>query len=146
MGLESSITYHFRYLLLEIYIVRFVSKFLFKSEPHHEKSCFLHMQKQRCTLISCGVTAQPISTFVFATWIASTITLLPKSENFKPLAVQPKCVGPGWKPQRQVFCDTKCEGREHNYVGSDLFALMQAKYLLQRKVPYSMIEYLSNLQ
>ena len=34
-------------------------------EPHHEKTCFLHMRKTN-THISCWVTAQLISAFVFA--------------------------------------------------------------------------------
>ena len=36
-------------------------------EPRHEKTCFLHMQKQRGGQISCTVTKQVIRTFDFAT-------------------------------------------------------------------------------
>ena len=49
-------------------------------EPYHEKTGFLSMRKQRLQ-ISCAVTAQLISAFVFATPNSdSTISLLLKSE------------------------------------------------------------------
>ena len=40
----------------------------FQNEPHHEKTGFLHMRKQSMQ-ISCAVTTQLISAFVFATRI-----------------------------------------------------------------------------
>ena len=46
---------------------------------------------------------QLFSAFVFC-YIDSTIPLLPKSENLSSVFVQPGfCVGPGLRPQRQVF-------------------------------------------
>ena len=43
------------------------------------------------TQISCAVTAQLISAFVFATQIVSTIPLLPKFKISKPLAILSNC-------------------------------------------------------
>ena len=49
------------------------------NEPRHVKTCFLHNAKTKLQ-ISCAVTSQLISAFVFATSIDSTIPLLLKSE------------------------------------------------------------------
>ena len=44
-------------------------------EPHHEKTNIFHMQKTKAQ-ISCGVTAQSISAFVFATRIVQFLFFL----------------------------------------------------------------------
>ena len=74
-------------------------------EPHHEKTWFLDMRKQRpkinCAVTSCAVTAQLIS-FLFSLHLEiQSIYFL----NQKPssVVVQPgfyRTSGPGWKPQR----------------------------------------------
>ena len=64
----------------------------------------MYMRKQ--TQISCAVTAQLISTFVFATWIVQSLFYLnPKfqASNYLLWVYSPVCVEPGWKPQRLVF-------------------------------------------
>ena len=72
-------------------------------EQLHEKTCFFAYAKTKAQ-ISCTVTAQLISAFVFATYIGSTIPLLSKSEisSLYPssVVVQPNhvCVRPGLKP------------------------------------------------
>ena len=50
----------------------FVSIFVLILEPHHEKTWFLHMGKQK-PQISCEVTAQLISAFVFSTQLAQLL-------------------------------------------------------------------------
>ena len=56
--------------------------------------------------ISCAVTAQLISAFVFATWIVQSLYFLnPKFRASSHLLwfPSPVCVGPGRKPRRPVF-------------------------------------------
>ena len=75
-------------------------------EPRCEKTGFLHMRKQRRTQISCAVTAQLISAFVFAIRIKQTPYYLnPKFQASSHLLwlYNPVCVGPGRKPRRPVF-------------------------------------------
>ena len=67
-------------------------------EPHCEKTRFLPMQKQRH--ISCAVTAQLISAFVFATRIVQFLFFLnPKFQaaSFLLKLYRPVCVGAGLK-------------------------------------------------
>ena len=65
-----------------------------KSEPHHKKTSFLHMQKQRCR--SCNYTTDQGLCF---RCIDSTIPL-PKNRNFKPLAIFCGCTA--WFVSDQV--------------------------------------------
>ena len=56
--------------------------------------------------ISCMVTAQLISAFVFAAKIVQSLYFLnPKfqASNYLLWLYSPVCVGPGRKPERQVF-------------------------------------------
>ena len=56
--------------------------------------------------ISCAVTAQLISAFVFATWIVQSLYFLyPKFRvsSYLLWLYSPVCVGPGRKPRRPVF-------------------------------------------
>ena len=58
------------------------------------------------TQISCAVTAQLISAFVFATRIEQSLDILnPKYQASSHLLwlISPACVGPGRKPRRPVF-------------------------------------------
>ena len=58
------------------------------------------------TQISCAVTAQLISAFVFAIWIVQTLFYQnPKFQASSHLLwlYSPVCVGPGRKPRRPVF-------------------------------------------
>ena len=77
-------------------------------EPHHEKTGFLHMRKQRRSdsQISFAVTAKLISAFVFATQIVQSLyylnPILQASSHLLWL-YSPVCVGPGRKPRRPVF-------------------------------------------
>ena len=74
-------------------------------EPCREKTGFLHMRKTK-TQISCAVTAQLISAFVFATRIVQSLYYLnPKLQASSHLVwlYSPVCVGPGRKPRRPVF-------------------------------------------
>ena len=64
-------------------------------EPCHEKTGFLHMQKQRHR------SAQLISAFVFATQIVRFLNY--PNSKFLVSSVQPVCVKAGRKPGRQVF-------------------------------------------
>ena len=74
-------------------------------EPRREKTRFLHMRKTK-TQISCAVTAQLISAFVFAIRIVQSLYYLnPKFQASSRLVwhYSPVCVGPGRKPRRPVF-------------------------------------------
>ena len=69
------------------------------------KSVFLHMAKTK-TQISCTVTAQLISAFVFAIWIVQSLYYLnPKFQASCHLLwlYSPVFVGPSWKPRRSIF-------------------------------------------
>ena len=58
------------------------------------------------TQISCAVTAQLISAFVFATWIVQSLFYLnPKlqASSYLLWLYSPVCVRPGRKPRRPVF-------------------------------------------
>ena len=80
---------------------RLFSQYIF--EPLHEKTNNLHMRKQR-RRISCAVTAQLISAFVFATQIVQILFYLyPK---FQASSIVPVCVGPGHKPKLLAFSCT----------------------------------------
>ena len=72
-------------------------------ESHHEKTCFLHMQKKkRCR----SVTAQLISIFVFTRMIVQSFDFLnSKFQASDHLLWQYSlvCVRHGRKPQRLVF-------------------------------------------
>ena len=69
-------------------------------EPCHENLFFAYAKTN--TQISCAVTAQLISAFVFAQGSYNPSTY--KIQNFTPLTIySPICVGPGRKPRRQVF-------------------------------------------
>ena len=57
-------------------------------EPCHEKTGFFAYAKAK-TQISCAVTAQLISVFVFATQIVQSLFFL--NTNFKPLAIFCDC-------------------------------------------------------
>ena len=60
------------------------------------------------TQISFAVTAKLISAFVFATWIVQFLYFLnPEFHASSHLLwlYRPVCVGPGRKPQRQVFSE-----------------------------------------
>ena len=73
--------------------------------PFMRKTGFLHKRKTK-TQISCAVTAQLISAFVFATRIIQALYYLnPKFQASSHLLwlYSPVCVGPGRKPQRPVF-------------------------------------------
>ena len=70
-------------------------------EPHHEKTGFLHMRKQRHRSA-----AQSISAFVFAIQIVQFLYYQkPKFQASSHLLwlYRPVCVGPGRKPRRPVF-------------------------------------------
>ena len=74
------------------------------NELHNEKTGFLPMEKTK-TQISCAVTAQLISAFVFATQYNSSST---STQNFRDSNLLLKlyrlvCVGPGQKSRRPVF-------------------------------------------
>ena len=77
-----------------------------KYEPRYDKAYFLHMQKPKAQ-ISCSVTAQLISAFVFATLIVQSrlFFLQLKFQAFSHLLwlYNPVCVRPGRKPRRPVF-------------------------------------------
>ena len=76
-------------------------------EPRYEKTGFLHMRKTK-TQISCAVTAQLISAFVFAILIAQSLYYLnPKFQASSHLLLpySPVFVGPGRKPRRPVFSE-----------------------------------------
>ena len=75
------------------------------NEPHHEKTVFFAYAKTKA-LISCAVTAQLISAFVFTTQIVHFLLYLyPKfqASNLLLRLYMPVCVGPGRKPPRPVF-------------------------------------------
>ena len=60
------------------------------------------------TQISCAVTAQLISAFVFAKRVVQSLFYLnPKFQASGHLLwlYSPVCVGPGWKPRRPVFSE-----------------------------------------
>ena len=69
------------------------------------KPVFLHIK----TLLSCTVTAQLISAFVFVTWIVQSLYFLnPKfqaSSNLLWLYLRPVCVGPGRTPEDRFSHD-----------------------------------------
>ena len=70
-----------------------------KSEQHHVKTCFLHMQKQ--TQIRCSVTTHAADQCLYFCYIDSTIPLLnPKFQAFSHLLwlFSSVCVGPGRNP------------------------------------------------
>ena len=73
-------------------------------EPRQEKTRLLHYAKSKAQ-ISCAVTAQLISAFVFATWIVQFhLYLFPKFQASSLLCLyRPLCVRPGRKPRRLVF-------------------------------------------
>ena len=67
--------------------------------------------KPQIRLISCVVTAQLISAFVFTTQIIQSLFFLNpkfKASSYLLWLHSPVCVGPGQKPRRQVFslCDS----------------------------------------
>ena len=70
--------YDIRNVLVFIWVYSH-TKYIYIYEPHHEKTAFLHMQKQRCRsaaqLIST-VMAKLISALVFATWIVQYLYFL----------------------------------------------------------------------
>ena len=58
--------------------------------------------------ISCAVTAQLISAFVFATWIVQSLLYLNmkfQASSHLLWLYSPVCVGPGRKPRRPVFSE-----------------------------------------
>ena len=58
------------------------------------------------TQISCAVTGQLISAFVFATWIVQSLFYLNlkfQASSHLPWLYSPVCVGPGRKPRRPLF-------------------------------------------
>ena len=74
-------------------------------EPHHKKTRFLPMRKQK-TQISFAVTAKLISAFVFITRIVQFLLYLyPKFQASSHLLklYRRVCVRPGQKSQRPVF-------------------------------------------
>ena len=75
------------------------------NERHHEKSCFFAYAKTKAQ-ISCAVTAQLISAFVFATYIVQSLYFLNQkfqASNHLLGLYSHVCVGPGQKPRRLVF-------------------------------------------
>ena len=80
-----------------------IIKMLF--EPRREKTGFWHMRKQTSKpQISCAVTAQLISAFVFATWLVQSLFFIyPKFQASSDLLIlhSPVCVGPGRNPEDQ---------------------------------------------
>ena len=80
-----------------------MKKLLF--EPCHEKTGFFAYAKTK-PQISCAVTAQLISAFVFATQIVQSLFIL--NSKFQASShllwlYSPVCVGSGRKPRRPVF-------------------------------------------
>ena len=76
-----------------------------KFEPRYEKTGFFLYAKTK-TQISCAVTAQVISAFVFATRIVQSLYYInPKFQASSHLLwlYSPICVGPGRKPRSPVF-------------------------------------------
>ena len=77
-----------------------LNRLLYQFEPPHEKTNVLHMRKQRRrSAIGIGV-------FDFAAQIVQSLYFRkPKVQACSHLLwlYSPVCVGPGWKPQRQVF-------------------------------------------
>ena len=74
-------------------------------EPSHEKNNNLHYAKTK-TQISCAVTAQLISAFVFATRIVEFLFYLYtkfQASSFILSLYRLVCVGPGRKPKLLVF-------------------------------------------
>ena len=77
-------------------------------EPCYEKTGILHFMRKQKTQISCAVTAQLISAFVFAIRIVQSLYYLnPNFQAAKHLLwlYSPVCVGPGLKPRRPVFSE-----------------------------------------
>ena len=69
-------------------------------EPHHEKTCFLHVRKQRRR------SAAQISTFVFTIWIVQSLLFLNlkfQASSYLLNLYSPLSVGPSRKPRRHVF-------------------------------------------
>ena len=78
---------------------------LITNELHHEKAGFLCMRKAEVQ-ISCPLTAQLISTFVFTTLVVQSLYFLnPKfqASNHLLWLHSQVCVKPDQKHQRQVF-------------------------------------------
>ena len=73
-------------------------------EPRHEKTCFLQIVKTKMQ-ISCEVTAQLISAFVFATQIVQSLFYLNlKFQASSHLWLYSQvCIEPGWKAQKRGF-------------------------------------------
>ena len=76
-------------------------------ELHHEKTCFLYMHKKRRRAAALFYAADRCLCFCY---IYSTIPLLPKSENFKPVAIFCGCTA--WfvldlvrNPEDRFSCD-----------------------------------------
>ena len=92
----------FRILLLSIIKLHHVAKLQKyindnnseKCEPRHEKTCFLHMRKQKAQ-VSCAVIAQRINACAFAT----------KTAQFSTSMYGPVCVGPGREPEDRFSLD-----------------------------------------
>ena len=79
-------------------------RLIFIIERHHENSIFAYAKTK--AQISCAVTAQLISAFVFTTHIVQFLLhLYPKFQASSHLLWmhRPFCVRPGWKPRRPVF-------------------------------------------
>ena len=73
-------------------------------EPHEKNWLFAYAKTK--TQISCAVTAQLISAFVFATWIVQSLFYLNQkfqASSHLPWLYSLVCVGPGLKPRRRVF-------------------------------------------
>ena len=76
-------------------------------EPCYEKNGFFAYAKTK-TQISCAVTAQLISAFVFAIRIVQSLFFLNskfQASNHLLWLYSPVCVGPGRKPRRPVFSE-----------------------------------------
>ena len=74
-------------------------------EPRHEKTCVLHMHKQR-RRSAARLTAQQISTFVFAKEIVQPpffLNMKFQASSHRLWLYSPVCVRPGQKPRRKVF-------------------------------------------
>ena len=75
-------------------------------EPRYKKTVFFFAYAKTKTQISCAVTAQMISAFVFATRIVQSLYFLNpifQASSHLMLLYSPVCVGPGRKPRRPVF-------------------------------------------
>ena len=77
-------------------------------EPRHEKTCFLHMQKQRCRAAVLR-TVQLISAFVFTSKIVQSLFYLnlkfQASSHLLPLYSLVCCSDLVGNPQERFLCD-----------------------------------------